>query len=90
MLRFPISISIGSGAHGAVAVCTVSYLDDDDEEEASAESWFFLLEERVVVDLALHILRSSCVVASIRRRSVAYRGVGCHSVTLSYEICNYA
>ena len=57
MLRFPISISIGSGAHGAVAVCTVSYLDvdDDEEEDASAENWFFL-PERVVVDLAMHIL----------------------------------
>ena len=61
MLRFPISISIGSGAHGAVAICTVSKLDDDDaeeEEDASGENRFlFLLPGRVVVvDLALHIL----------------------------------
>ena len=71
MLRFPISISIGSGAHGAVAVCTVSKpeddVDDDEEEDASAENWFFL-PERVVVDLALHILRRmnniSCVGAA--------------------------
>ena len=58
MLRFPISISIGSGAHGAVAICMVSELDDDDaeEEDASAENRFLFLPERVVVDLALHIL----------------------------------
>ena len=59
MLRFPISISIGSGAHGAVAICTVSKPEDDDaedEEDASEENRFLFLPERVVVDLALHIL----------------------------------
>jgi hypothetical protein len=55
-LNLLISISIGSGAQGAVVVCTVSDLQE--EASAEAEDWSFLLKRVVVVvDLTLHILK---------------------------------
>ncbi len=50
-----MSISIGSGAQGAVAMCTGSDLE-------AAEDWSFLEVDMVLVDLVLRIVCEEDVV----------------------------